>query len=87
MDYWRESRGQFHQHFAHNFFRTKVTCVAFLYIHFRFVLFRRKNIEAKAAQKMLVKLTIFVNLVTILRAAFGSYLIYDVFIGEKEIID
>jgi hypothetical protein len=35
----------------------KVTQAAFLYLHFRFVLFWRKNTGAKAAHKMLVKLT------------------------------
>ncbi len=38
-------------------FRTKVSCEAFLYLNLRFVLFRRKNIGAKAARNMLVKLT------------------------------
>jgi hypothetical protein len=32
-------------------------CTAFLYVKFRFVLFWRKNIRAKAVLKMLVKLT------------------------------
>ena len=37
--------------------RMKVFPAAFLYIHFRFVLFWRKEIYAKVARKMLVKLT------------------------------
>ena len=38
-------------------FCTKVFWAAFLYLHCRFKLFRRKEIGAKAARKMLVKLT------------------------------
>ena len=38
-------------------FHTKVFGAAFLYLHYRFKLFRRKEIGAKAARKMLVKLT------------------------------
>jgi hypothetical protein len=38
-------------------FHTKVSREAFLYLDFRFVLFWRKNIGAKAASNMLVKLT------------------------------
>ena len=38
-------------------FRTKDFRAAFLYLHCRFKLFRRKEIGAKAARKMLVKLT------------------------------
>ncbi len=47
----------FHQHFFALLFRTKVSYEAFLYFHFRFVLFWHKNISTKAARKMLVKLT------------------------------
>ncbi len=36
---------------------TKVLHLAFLHLHFRFVLFMRKNIGTKAALKMFVKLT------------------------------
>jgi len=38
-------------------FHTKVFCAAFLYLQFGFVIFWHKNIGAKAARKMLVKLT------------------------------
>ena len=38
-------------------FRKKVFCAAFLYLHFRFVSFWHMKIGAKAACKMLVKLT------------------------------
>jgi len=34
-----------------------VLCIAFLYLQFGFVIFRQKEIGAKAARKMLVKLT------------------------------
>jgi len=39
-------------------FCTKVFCTAFFYLQFGFVIFRQNNIGAKAALKMLVKLTI-----------------------------
>jgi hypothetical protein len=39
-------------------FRRKVSSKAFLYLDIRFVLFWRKNIDAKAARNMLVKLTL-----------------------------
>jgi hypothetical protein len=52
-----ESRGQFHQHFTCGFFWKKVFCAGFLYLHFRFVRFGRKNIGAKTPRKILVKLT------------------------------
>jgi hypothetical protein len=42
-------------------FRTKVSREAFLYLDLRFVLFWRKNIGAKAARNMLVKLTRYVG--------------------------
>jgi hypothetical protein len=38
-------------------FRTKVSRKTFLYLDFRFVLFWRKNIGAKSARILLVKLT------------------------------
>jgi hypothetical protein len=38
-------------------FCTKVLARSFLHIYFRFLHFWRKNIDAKAAPKMLVKLT------------------------------
>ncbi len=43
-------------------FYLKVMCVAFLYLHFRFVVFWHKRMCAKAAQKMLVKLIPGVNI-------------------------
>jgi hypothetical protein len=51
------SRISFHQRFALSFFKTKVSNKAdFTYI-LGFLLFWHKNIGAKAARKMLVKLT------------------------------
>ncbi len=38
-------------------FHTKVLCAPFMCSQFRFVIFWRKNFGAKAAHKMLVKLT------------------------------
>ncbi len=38
-------------------FNSKVLNAAFMYLHLRFVLFLRKNIGAKGAHKMLVKLS------------------------------
>ena len=43
--------------FYERLFCTKVFRAAFLYLHCRFKLFRCKEIGAKAARKMLVKLT------------------------------
>ena len=43
--------------FYEQLFRTNYFRAAFLYLHCRFKLFRRKEIGAKAAPKMLVKLT------------------------------
>jgi len=53
-------RCQFQQHFTRAFFNWKCFGhTAFLYLHFGFVIFWRKNIGAKAARKMmLMKLTI-----------------------------
>ncbi len=48
---------QFHQHFMRDFFHMKASCAAFLYLNFRFVLSWHKNIGAKDALKILVKLT------------------------------
>jgi len=38
-------------------FGVKTFCAAFLYLQFGFVIFRQKNIGAKAARKMLMILT------------------------------
>jgi len=46
----------------------KVFCEAFIYLQFGFVILWQKNISAKAACKMLVKLTAGVNSTNILRA-------------------
>ena len=43
--------------FYERLFRTKVFWAAFLYLKLRFIIFWRKEISAKAARKMLVKLT------------------------------
>ncbi len=51
------SCGQFQQHFTQEFFCTKVLCTAFLQLHFGFVIFWCKNIGAKVAYKILIKLT------------------------------
>ena len=48
---------QFHQHFTSSFFCTKVFGAAFLCLQVGFVIFWQKKIGAKAACKMLVKLT------------------------------
>ncbi len=52
-----DSRRQFQQYIARSFCCPKVMNAAFLCLHFRFVLFWSKKIGAKAALKMLVKLT------------------------------
>jgi len=39
------------------FFCTKVLCTSFLYLHIGFVIFWQKNISAKDAREMLMKLT------------------------------
>jgi len=54
-------RSQFHQHFTIAFFRTKVFWAGFLLSQFGFKIFWLKNIGAKAAHKMLMKLTTGVN--------------------------
>ena len=51
------ARCQFHKYFTLDFFCTQVFCEAFLYLQFGFVFFWHKEIGAKAARKMLVKLT------------------------------
>jgi len=48
-----------------------VLCIAFLCLQVGFVIFRQKEIGAKAKCKMLVKLTEVVNFINILRAAFS----------------
>jgi hypothetical protein len=55
------SWGQCHQHFTHGFFIQKSR---YLYLHFKLVLFWNKNIGAKAALQMLVKLTPRVNFIS-----------------------
>ncbi len=49
-------RCKFHQHFT-SAFCMKVLCAAFLLLQFGFVIFWRKNIGAKAACKIVMKLT------------------------------
>ncbi len=51
--------------FYQQLFHTKKYCKAFLYTQFGFVIFWRKNISAKGALKMLVKLTSGVNFINI----------------------
>ena len=51
-------RDRFHHHFMSSFFCTKVFCAALMRLQFGFVTFWRKEIGAKAARKMLVKLAI-----------------------------
>ncbi len=46
-----------HQQFISSFFVQKCLAKLFLYLQFGFVIFWQKNIGAKAASKMLVKLT------------------------------
>jgi hypothetical protein len=48
---------QCHQYFYEQLFNTKVFFAVFLYLQFGFVIFCQKNISAKAARKLLVKLT------------------------------
>jgi len=43
----RRDGGQFHQHFTHNFFCTKVLCAAFLLLNFGFGIFWHKNALVK----------------------------------------
>jgi len=49
----------------------KMYGAAFLYLHFGFEIFRQNNINAKVADKMLMKFTIAVNFINILQAAFA----------------
>ena len=51
-----EARSQFHQHFTNSFFVQKSFEQLFLYLQVRFGFFWQKEIDAKAAHKMLVKL-------------------------------
>jgi len=44
--------------FYEQLFCTKLLCAAFLYLQFGFIFFWQKNIGAKVARKMLVKLAI-----------------------------
>ncbi len=53
-----EIRFQFHQYFTSSFFVRKFFCAAFMCLQFEFVIFWRKDFGAKAAHKMLVKLTL-----------------------------
>ena len=57
--------------FYEHLFRTQVFCAAFLCLQLRFVFFRRKEIGAKAARKMLVKLLIWTDL-NLVRISFIS---------------
>jgi hypothetical protein len=56
--------------FCLHLFQSKVFSADFCYLLFGFVIFLQKNIAAKAAHKMLVKLTTGVNFTNILHAAF-----------------
>ncbi len=49
----------------------KMYGAAFLYLHFGFEIFRQNNINAKVADKMLLKFTTAVNFTNILQAAFA----------------
>ncbi len=64
------SWGQCHQHFTRGF---SIQKFRFLYLHFKLVLFWNKNIGAKAALKMLVKLTPRVNFISKFIHSFYSY--------------
>jgi len=46
---------KFDHHFMSSFYHTKVFCTAFICLHFGLVSFCHKNIDGKAAHKMLVK--------------------------------
>jgi len=48
----------------------KVFCEAFLYLQFGFVIYWQKNIGAKAAHKMLMKLTTGLNFTNIFQGVF-----------------
>jgi hypothetical protein len=56
--------------FYEQLFCTKDFCAAFTCLQFGFVIFWRKDFDAKAANKILVKLTPGVNFTNILRAVF-----------------
>jgi len=49
---------------------TKMFSSAFLYLHFGFVIFWQNNIDSKTACKMLVRLTLGLNFINVLRTAF-----------------
>ncbi len=49
-------RGQFHQRSTCSFYVRKL-CAAFLCLHFRFVLYWRKTVGAKAVRRTLLKLS------------------------------
>ncbi len=53
-----ESRGQFHQHSTCSFYIRKLQTQLFCAYFFRFVLYWRKTVGAKAAHRTLVKLTL-----------------------------
>jgi len=52
-------------------FRMKVLCANFLWLQIGFVIFLQKNIDAKVACKMLMKITTGVNFTNILQIAFS----------------
>jgi len=52
--------------FYFQLFPTKVLCAAFHSLQFGFEIFWQKNIGAKAAHKMFMKLTIGVNFINVL---------------------
>ncbi len=60
------SRGQFHQHFLHTFFIQKSFLAAFS----SYVLALAKNLYKKRAHLMLMKLTVGVNFIKVMKAAF-----------------
>ncbi len=62
--------------FYEQLFRTKVFCAAFMCLQFGFVIFGRKDFGAKAAHKMLVKLTLGCNFRNIICTQFTTVDIY-----------
>ncbi len=54
---------KFHQYFKSSFLVQKFFCAAFMCLKFVFVIFWQKDFGAKAALKMLVKLTLGANLI------------------------
>jgi hypothetical protein len=71
------SWAQFHQHFTRGFFVRKFRTKLFLYLDLRFVLFWCKNIGAKAAHNMLVKLTPGLNFTNVSRSAFTPTVLHQ----------